>query len=191
MALSERLFNAQTQNILSQITVNLQRRTYSSATTDDAPAPYELFCSIPFWCFKLFSFFHRLLTVSNSTLSGVSTIVSMRALFDNYEADTMINENVTPQELREEDEFLDKILDTAVMKIAMTYLQQKGCKFWASKISLFLCIVFFFHIPQGIVRSDRANQKELLKTAWFTIYSRGGGRFGSSGFEHGKSLKFS
>lgn len=50
----------------------------------------------------------------------------MRALFDNYELDTTANETVTPSELREEDEFIDKILDTAVMKTAMNYLQQKG-----------------------------------------------------------------
>lgn len=39
LALSERLFEASTPNIFNQITVNIQRRTYSSALVDDAPAP--------------------------------------------------------------------------------------------------------------------------------------------------------
>lgn len=68
----------------------------------------------------------RLLSVSNATLSSIPTIVKLRALYDNYEVDTMTVENVTPIERQEEDEFIDKILDTAVMKMAMTYLQQKG-----------------------------------------------------------------
>lgn len=37
---------------------------------------------------------------------------------------------------------------------------------------------------KGSVGSDRASQKNLLKTIWFTLYSRGGGSVGSSGFEH-------
>lgn len=67
-----------------------------------------------------------MLTVSNATLSRVKTIEKMMALWDNYELDTKTVETVTPAELREEDEFLDEVLDTEVMKIAMTYLQQKG-----------------------------------------------------------------
>lgn len=42
------------------------------------------------------------------------------------------------------------------------------------------CIV----LSKGSVRSDHASQKNLLKTIWFTMYSRGGGVAGSSGFEH-------
>lgn len=67
--------------------------------------------------------------MSNSTLSGVPTIVKLQALYDNYELDTMTVENVTTAELREEDEFLNKVLDTAVMKAAMNYLTQKGFNF--------------------------------------------------------------
>lgn len=64
--------------------------------------------------------------MSNATLSGIQTIVKLRALYDNYELDTMTVENVTPNERQEEDEFIEKVLDTAVMRTAMTYLQQKG-----------------------------------------------------------------
>lgn len=66
------------------------------------------------------------MSVSNTTLSSVPTIVKMRALFDNYELDTMTDETATASERLEEDEFLEKVLDTAVMKAAMNYLQQKG-----------------------------------------------------------------
>lgn len=34
------------------------------------------------------------------------------------------------------------------------------------------------------MKSDRASQKNLLKTIWFTLYSRGNGKVGSCGFEH-------
>lgn len=67
--------------------------------------------------------------MNNATLSGVPTIVKLQALYDNYELDTMTVENVTTAELREEDEFLNKVLDTAVMKAAMNYLTQKGFNF--------------------------------------------------------------
>lgn len=50
----------------------------------------------------------------------------MRALFDNYEMDASLREDVTQSEQREENEFLDKIMDTRVMQIAMDYLKQKG-----------------------------------------------------------------
>lgn len=131
MALSERLFEASTPNIFNQITVNIQRRTYSSALVDDAPAPYDIPSE------ELISLkqekssnnlirLYRLLSVSNATLSGIQTIVKLRALYDNYELDTMTVENVTPNERQEEDEFIEKVLDTAVMRTAMTYLQQKG-----------------------------------------------------------------
>lgn len=64
--------------------------------------------------------------MSNSTLSRIPTIVKLRALFNNYELDTMTDETVTATERQEEDEFLEKILDTAVMRTAMNYLKDKG-----------------------------------------------------------------
>lgn len=64
--------------------------------------------------------------MSNATLSRIPTIVKLRALFDNYELDTMTEETVTTAERQEEDEFLEKILDTAVMRTAMNYLKDKG-----------------------------------------------------------------
>lgn len=36
----------------------------------------------------------------------------------------------------------------------------------------------------GLVSRDHKAQKDLLKQIWFTMYSRGGGKIGSSAFEH-------
>lgn len=40
----------------------------------------------------------------------------MKALYNNYEQDTAINEYVSPNERKEEDEFLDAVLATPVMR---------------------------------------------------------------------------
>lgn len=94
-------------------------------------------------------------------LYQVATVEKMKALFNNYEIDTLVNEYVTPLEKKEENEFLDAVLSTPVMKHAMVFLQQKGK-----------------------VTPDPQTHKELLKTIWFNMYSRGQGKIGSSGFEH-------
>lgn len=39
LALSELLYDESTPNIYNRVGVNLQRKTYSSALTDDAPDP--------------------------------------------------------------------------------------------------------------------------------------------------------
>lgn len=68
----------------------------------------------------------RLIQVDESILDATQTLIKMRALFDNYEADAAINEHVTPNERREENEFLNAVLDTQVMRTAMKFLQDKG-----------------------------------------------------------------
>lgn len=73
----------------------------------------------------------------------------------------MTNEHVTPNERREENEFLDAIMATSVMRYAMQFLQNKG-----------------------LVTPDPKTHRDLMKTIWFNMYSRGGGRIGSSAFEH-------
>jgi poly(U)-specific endoribonuclease len=37
---------------------------------------------------------------------------------------------------------------------------------------------------KGVVTADPATHKELLRDIWFGMYSRGGGKISSSGFEH-------
>lgn len=89
------------------------------------------------------------------------TIAKMRLLFNNYEQDTTVNEHVTANERKEENDFLDAVMATSVMRQAMLFLQQKG-----------------------LVTPDPKTHRDLVKELWFTQYSRGMGKIGSSGFEH-------
>lgn len=41
-----------------------------------------------------------------------------------------------------------------------------------------------FLMQKGIVTADPATHRDVLKTIWFNLYSRGMGKIGSSGFEH-------
>lgn len=54
------------------------------------------------------------------------TIAKMRLLFNNYEQDTLVNEFVTPIERKEENDFVDAVMATSVMRQAMLFLQNKG-----------------------------------------------------------------
>ncbi|EDW05824.1 poly(U)-specific endoribonuclease homolog [Drosophila mojavensis] len=138
--LTEQLYNKESNSQLSQITVNLQGRTRSIDSGDEAPQP--------------------LLSVNAKALEPL-TIAKMRLLFNNYEQDTLVNEHVTANERKEENEFLDAVMATSVMRAAMLFLQQKG-----------------------LVTPDPKTHRDLVKELWFTQYSRGQGKIGSSGFEH-------
>lgn len=74
----------------------------------------------------LYYYLCRLLTINETILNEVQTIAKMRALFNNYEVDSTVNEYVSPVERQEENEFLDEVLKTPVMKAAMKFLQDKG-----------------------------------------------------------------
>ena len=41
-----------------------------------------------------------------------------------------------------------------------------------------------FLTQKGVVTADPQTHRELLRTIWFGLYSRGMGKIGSSGFEH-------
>lgn len=85
----------------------------------------------------------------------------MRDLYNNYEIQSNVNEVITPNERIEENDFVDTIMATSVMRHAMQFLQNKG-----------------------IVTPDPKTHRDLVKTIWFNMYSRGQGRIGSSAFEH-------
>ncbi|XP_017467938.1 PREDICTED: poly(U)-specific endoribonuclease homolog [Rhagoletis zephyria] len=138
-ALTEQLY-AKEQSLLNYVNVNPQGKTRSIDSTDEAPKP-------------LFEVEPRAFETP--------TVAKMRALFDNYEEDTLANEHVTVNERREENEFVDAVMGTQVMRQAMLFLQNKG-----------------------IVTPDPKTHRDLVKELWFTQYSRGQGRIGSSGFEH-------
>lgn len=85
----------------------------------------------------------------------------MKLLYNNYEQDQAVNEHVTAMERNEENDFVDALLGGAQMRQTMQFLQQKG------RVTL-----------------DPKTHRDLLKTIWFSLYSRGRGKIGSSAFEH-------
>lgn len=89
------------------------------------------------------------------------TISKLILFYNNYILDTAANEYITPQERNEENNLLDAILPTAVFQHTRNFLIKKD------------------KIPK-----DPKQFRELMKKIWFNMYSRGGGKIGSSGFEH-------
>lgn len=83
-------------------------------------------------------FSNRLLTLDPKILDSTETMTKMRALFDNYELDASVNENVSPIERQEENDLINSMLQTSVMREAMKFLQMKGRKFWLTNSLLFV-----------------------------------------------------
>lgn len=67
-----------------------------------------------------------MLWVNKTAIESIPTIAKMCALFDNYEMDSSVNEKITSNEENEVNEFIDELLNTSAMKIAMQFLQKKG-----------------------------------------------------------------
>lgn len=68
---------------------------------------------------------NRLLTVSEDVMKNVTTINKLRALFDNYEMDALLNEKEDAVEIKEQDAFISAVLNTNVMKTLMQFLVKK------------------------------------------------------------------
>jgi poly(U)-specific endoribonuclease len=81
-------------------------------------------------------------------------------LLDNYEPSLGVPEKTTPEELREDEKFLNVILDTACMQYVQAYL-----------------------VAHGRAPDDRATFMRLLNDIWFGMYRRITDN-DSSGFEH-------
>lgn len=128
--MTEQLFRQSTPNIFPYVKVNLQSLTTSGSRSDDAALPYDfvtiLFCKLLNETAVDELLFFSLLTVDESVVYKIPTIAKMRALYDNYELDSSVRENVTPNEVLEEKEFVNEILDTQVMQTAMQFLNRKG-----------------------------------------------------------------
>lgn len=58
-------------------------------------------------------------------MKNVTTINKLRALFDNYEMDALLNEKEDAVELKEQDAFISAVLNTNVMKTLMQFLVKK------------------------------------------------------------------
>jgi len=86
------------------------------------------------------------------------------ALYNNYDVDTTVKETVTRSELNEEEDFLNEVMKSDVMKETMRFLSAKQ-----------------------LFTKSATEFKKLLKEFWFTLYSRlppwQGRVLGSSGFE--------
>ncbi|KOB52352.1 Poly(U)-specific endoribonuclease-like protein, partial [Operophtera brumata] len=134
--LSEELLRKDVNNAAKYVTVNYQEKTTSHSQDDRAPGP--------------------LLTISPEAWN-IPTIQKFVPLLDNYERDTLVNEYVTPLERNEENDFMDAIMSTSVIRHLMNFLKAKG-----------------------IVTPDPRQQRDFLKQLWFSLYSRGKGKIGSS-----------
>lgn len=91
----------------------------------------------------------------------IPTIQKVLTIYDNYQLDTRTNEHINPSQRQEESLLVDTFLSTNVMSFAMRFLANKG-----------------------FLKQDYYAYKDLLRTMWFNLYSRGDGKIGSTGFEH-------
>jgi len=139
--LSEELLDRDVDNAADKIELDLGCTTRTGNPRDCSPRPL----------------FKRM----DQSLLRKPIYSKLLALYDNYDVDTSRREAVSQSELREEDDFLDEVLKTDVMRETMRFLAAK--KLFTKSSSEF---------------------KKLLKEFWFTLYSRGNRILGSSGFEH-------
>ncbi|XP_059813313.1 uridylate-specific endoribonuclease A [Hypanus sabinus] len=98
--------------------------------------------------------------VNEDVLFTKPTFAKFIALLDNYNRMTGIPEEFTPEQLREEDAFLNEIMKTPIMNKLYSVLHSKN---------LYNSVTDF---------------KEDLKKMWFGLYSRANTALDSSGFEH-------
>ncbi|XP_008941052.1 PREDICTED: poly(U)-specific endoribonuclease [Merops nubicus] len=96
----------------------------------------------------------------NEELFSKPTYASFIKLLDNYQRATGREEDVTTEELREQDNFLKEVMKTELMKKLLAFLHKKN--------------------RYGSQQEFVADLKEM----WFGLYSRGDGEQDSSGFEH-------
>ncbi|XP_062990386.1 poly(U)-specific endoribonuclease-like [Elgaria multicarinata webbii] len=100
--------------------------------------------------------------VNEQRLKNTKTYSAFISLLDNYETSTGTAELVTPEEITENNRFLDAVLETEVMKLTHQYLVKKK---WT--------------------KPDLKDFKSQLYAIWFHLYSRQGGKGPDScGFEH-------
>ncbi|KAM3869975.1 uridylate-specific endoribonuclease C [Diretmus argenteus] len=100
--------------------------------------------------------------VNETKLQATTTISRFMKLLNNYESSTGVSEQVTAEEVAENNLFLDAVLETEVMKRAHRFLVSKGRS-----------------------RSDLRQFKSQLYLIWFHLYHRDrNAGVDSCGFEH-------
>ena len=82
-------------------------------------------------------------------------------LYENYNNDVGVKEDRTKAERKEEEDFLDEVMKSKVMKETLQFLKNNK-----------------------IFTKSKKDFRNLLKELWFDVYSRGRRILGSSGFEH-------
>ncbi|XP_068626580.1 endoribonuclease CG2145-like [Battus philenor] len=105
LKLSEEMFNADINNAINYIQVNLQGKTSPLSKNDEAQT--------------------SLLNVPENVWNG-PTIRPFVALFDNYHKNIIRPEFVTPNEESEQTTFINTILATGPIRSLMTFLVNKG-----------------------------------------------------------------
>ncbi|XP_068806788.1 poly(U)-specific endoribonuclease-B isoform X2 [Struthio camelus] len=124
-------------------TIELQGKAGDSATQDSAAR-------------------HLFHSVNEERMKSIKTFATFISLLDNYESSTGVAEVVTPEEIAENNRFLDAILETEVMKRAHQYLVKKN-----------------------LAEPNLTDFKSQLYDIWFQLYARKeGNRPDSCGFEH-------
>ncbi|CAH2240708.1 poly(U)-specific endoribonuclease homolog [Pararge aegeria] len=105
LRVSEEMFNADINNAINYIQVNLQGKTTPMSRNDEAQT--------------------NLLTIPDNVWNG-PTIRPMVALFDNYHKNVIRPEFVTPNEETEVITYINTILATGPIRSLMTFLVSKG-----------------------------------------------------------------
>lgn len=124
----------------------------------------------------------RLLTV-NESVYDYEIIKKMKVLYDNFEANSSIDENFTPQEEAEENDFIELLLKTPVMK----YFNGKSINLASitTKISFYYSLALEFLEEHGFTLSTQEDRFQMIKEIWFEFYPRNKNTLmTSSGFEH-------
>ncbi|PIO33690.1 hypothetical protein AB205_0200010 [Aquarana catesbeiana] len=96
----------------------------------------------------------------NEELFKKPTYAAFLNLLDNYDRKTGIDESYSPQEVKEQEHFLQEVMKTKPLKE----------------------LYKFFH-EKGLYTSEKEFTDDLHKM-WFGLYSRSSGEADSSGFEH-------
>ena len=139
--ISAKIWSIDTNKVGDLIDVDIQGQTTSGSTSDEASGP-------------LFSF--------NPDIWLGPTISKFSKLYDNFIPSQSQKEDLTPEEVQEQEDFLDAMMETAVMK--ETHL---------------------FMFENNLVGETVEEFKGLLKNTWFKGYDHYKTEApGSSGFEH-------
>uniref|UniRef100_A0A8D0L6R4 Uridylate-specific endoribonuclease n=1 Tax=Sphenodon punctatus TaxID=8508 RepID=A0A8D0L6R4_SPHPU len=144
LSISEQLYESDTNRAqASDITLNPQQSVSSSeAKGREDRSPEPLFSHV------------------NEELFSKPTYAAFVKLLDNYQRETGRGEDFTAQQLKEQDNFLQEIMKTKVLRELYSFLNKKN---------------------------RYSSEEEFLadlKKMWFGLYSRGKQEEDSSGFEH-------